>query len=126
MPEMKLVHLDDGAVEVTLIDPTEYKSLSDFNDTIPSHLMEIPKLVEITLKGDAIASIAIGDGTFKLVIFHPSAATMKSVQMYEGQDIDLTIEDQNGLFSPRVPQRITGHVYEPGNKTMIVDTERQS
>ena len=80
---------------------------------------------EVLLKGAAIAVIEMNDGTFKHVIFHPTASTRKKVVAYEGENIDLSIEDRNGLFSPKRPQRIVDSVYEFGNDTMIVTTENQ-
>ncbi len=63
----------------------------------------------------------------KIVIFHPTAQTHKKVEAYEDVlDIELSIEDVNGLFvSPRQVV-ITGSTYERGNDTMIVTTEVQS
>lgn len=84
-----------------------------------------PKQVEVILKAASIAVVQLPDGESKMVLFRPTAATMKAVRDYEGYDIDLHIEDENGLFTPRRPQRITASIYEPGNRTMIVDTENQ-
>lgn len=84
-----------------------------------------PKQVEVILKATSIAVIQLPDGESKIVLFRPTAATMKAVKDYEGYDIDLHVEDENGLFGPKRPQRIVSSVYEPGNRTMIVDAEDQ-
>jgi hypothetical protein len=93
----------------------------EFLDTQPKDL----KQVEVILKGTSIVTIEMGDGKGKIVIFRPSKATRKLVENYEGWDIDLHVNDVNGSFTPRRAQRITGHVYEAGNDTMIVNTEDQ-
>lgn len=84
-----------------------------------------PKMVEVTLKGDSIVSILMGDGISKLVIFRPTAATHKAVKTFKDMCIDLSIEDSNGLFDPTRPQTIVDSIYESGNDTMIVTTENQ-
>ena len=84
-----------------------------------------PKQVEVILKAASIAVVQLPDGESKIILFRPTAATMKAVKDYEGYDIDLHVEDENGLFGPKRPQRIVSSVYEPGNRTMIVDTENQ-
>jgi len=68
----------------------------------------------------------MGDGTTKLVIFHPTAATRRAVVQWLDVLVDLSIEDVNGLFGSKRPQAIIGSVYEPGNDTMMVTTEDQS
>lgn len=80
---------------------------------------------EVRLKGPSIVAIEMDDGTTKLVIFCPTAQTHKKVSAYEGENVDLSIEDRNGLFSPKRSQRIVDSIYEPGNDTMIVTTEDQ-
>lgn len=91
-----------------------------------AEMSETEKQPEVTLKGASIAVIAMGDGCSKMVVFRPTRATLNAVQKFEGEEIDLSIEDANGLFSPRQAQRIVGHIYERGNDTMIVDTINQS
>lgn len=91
---------------------------------IPQDVFE-PKMVEVNLKGASIASIEMGDGTIKLVIFRPTKATLTDVKTFEHVCVDLTIEDRNGLFSPKRHQVIVDSVYEYGNDTMIVTTENQ-
>lgn len=81
---------------------------------------------KVTLKGRSIATISMDDGTTKLVIFHPTAATHKAVDTYMDICVDLSIEDVNGTFGPKRPQAIVDMVYERGNDTMIVTTENQS
>ena len=102
---------------------TIHQSIVDgFQDTQPDE----PKQVEIILKGESIVNIQKTSETNSLVIFRPTAATRKAVKDYEGWDIDLTVDDPNGIFSPRVPQVIMGHIWCENTKTLIVETENQS
>ncbi len=84
-------------------------------------------LEKVLLKGKSIATVRVDNMVTKIVIFHPTAQTHKKVEAYEDVlDIELSIEDVNGLFvSPRQVV-ITGSTYERGNDTMIVTTEVQS
>jgi len=81
---------------------------------------------KVTLSGTTIAVIRDSNGTSSsVVIFRPSAATRKVVSEHEGNDVELAIDDQNGSFTPRNPQRIVDSVYEAGSNTLIVTTENQ-
>lgn len=85
------------------------------------------KLEEVILRGASIATVQVTDVITKLVIFRPSKMTHKKVAAYEDAlDIDLCIEDANGLFRSPRQVMITDFVYEAGNDTMIVTTEVQS
>lgn len=94
----------------------------DFVDTEPSELVQM----EVILKGESVVNIEKGDGQNALIIFKPTAATRKAVINYEGWDVDLTVDDPNGLFKPRVPQVITGHIWCENTRTLVIDTENQS
>ena len=100
----------------------------NFPDTTPSALDVPPvKQVDLILKGRSIAVIRDSNNeSSSIVIFRPSAATRRQVKDYEGWDVAIVLDDTNGLFTPRTPQRITGSLYEAGNDTMIVYTENQS
>jgi hypothetical protein len=121
------VPLADGGTMIMSF-PSQDEFTVDFTDTVPSSL-DIPSIKqdEVILRGTSIACVRDSDGeTTTIVIFKPTPATRKAALEYEGQAIALHINDENGQFTPRSPQRITGSVYEPGNNTMIVTTENQS
>ena len=81
---------------------------------------------KVTLSGASIAVIRDSDNeTSSIVIFRPSAETRKLAQKFEGQDVELVIDDTNGSFTPQHAQRIVDSVFEAGNNTMIVTTENQ-
>lgn len=84
-----------------------------------------PKPPKVLLQGDAIATVKINDRRTKVVIFHPCSATQMSVQIWKGANIDLSIRDANGLFSPNDPQIIVDSTYEAGNDVLIVTTQDQ-
>lgn len=82
---------------------------------------------EVRLSGKSIAAIPIPERfETKLVIFRPTTATMNLVSEFKDCDVELSITDTNGTFTPSRAQRIVDSVYEPGNDTMIVTTEDQS
>ena len=108
----------DGSVEVITVGA---------HDTAPAvDPVPPPKQIEVVLEGASIATVDIGRGRTKLVIFRPTKRTHQLVRDYEGYDVDLSIEDVNGLFCPKYPQMLVDSVYERGNDTMIVTTENQS
>lgn len=126
MPSLEETNFIDALVAAGI--PRQNIEVVDFSDTTPTSL-DIPPVLQddVILKGESIAVIRDSDGvTSSIVIFRPTSATRKAAQMYEGQDVALHVDDANGLFTPRTPQRITGSVYEPANNTMIVTTENQS
>lgn len=79
---------------------------------------------KVHLVGKAIAVIRCGT-TSKIVIFCPHKKTLDLVGRYQDEDIELSIEDVNGVFVPELEQRIIDYNYEDGNDTMIVETENQ-
>lgn len=114
-----------------LSDVLTLRTLSQFasdgeTDTVPAALMDEPLQPELIVKGIAIVNIRMSYGTNKLVVFSPTLATRQSVKAYEGKDVALVLEDKNGTFTPMSAQVITGSVYEPGNNTMVIDTENQA
>jgi hypothetical protein len=114
------------AENITFIDVSRLREERPFSDTEPDILPSHPQ-DDVILSGQSIATVPDSNGaTTTIVIFRPTPATRKSVKSFEGQDVALHISDDNGQFTPRQPQRITGSVFGDGTNTLLVYTENQS
>lgn len=94
----------------------------------PEHVTEAPKVLlpKVALVAKSIVSILKEHGTSVLILFEPTSETFRLVRDNSGLDVDLSIEDVNGLFTPNRAQHIVGYTYERGNDTMIVELEVQN